>query len=158
MSTLIQQEIPNSVNKKYGRCENKIKRDIGYQWCHDCDVTLCELCVPEHDTEYLDPTTASIQNHENHTAAVAARVCVTHKYKPLEYFCVDHSAKLCGLCLIKEHRKCDKIDTLESIVNEKRSIENFIADKLRTTRIALVHTHQDTKKNKVKRSTIHCSK
>ena len=100
-------------------------------------------CVPSHKTVILDRK--AVTNHGGHKqkATVTTRLCMKHAGKTLEYFCGDHSETICVLCLLKEHRKCDKVGTIESLVNEKRGTEKDIADKLWSTRIALEQIRQE---------------
>ena len=42
------------------------------------------------------------------------RMCPQHDDKEVEYFCGDHNALACGRCAVFEHRKCEKLTTIES--------------------------------------------
>ena len=100
-------------------------------------------CLTSHKTEILDRKAVTVHGGHKQKATVTTRLCIKHAGKTLEYFCGDHSEAICGLCLLKEHRKCDKVDTIETLVNEKRETEKDIADKLWSTRIALEQIRQE---------------
>ena len=143
VSTLMDLDIHNRTDKKCGRCKDVVQKDCGQHWCHNCGMIVCMQCMPSHKTEHVDHKIKPIQGLQIEKEAVTTRLCIKHTNKPLDIFCVDHSTVICGLCFLNEHRKCDKVEELDIIVSKRRSTENDIADKLKTTRISMEQVRQD---------------
>ena len=113
------------------------------------NLVSCNICCERFKQPMGLPCLCQdcLLSYENKTenAAVATKFCFKHIDKPLDIFCVDHSAAICGLCLLNEHRKCDNVAELETIVNKRKATENEIANQLRTTRIEMeqIQRNQD---------------
>ena len=143
VSTLMELDVYNRTDQKCGRCKDVVQKDCSPQWCHNCLMIVCIQCMPSHKNEHVGHKTTHIKDLQIEKEAVTTRLCIKHTDKPLDIFCVDHSTAICGLCFLNEHRKCDKVEELDIIVRKRRSTENDIADKLKTTRISMEQVRQD---------------
>ncbi|XP_021354469.1 nuclear factor 7, brain-like isoform X1 [Mizuhopecten yessoensis] len=47
-------------------------------------------------------------------------ICSLHKGKEMEFFCTDHERTICSLCMVKEHRQCKEVDTIEAAADKTR--------------------------------------
>lgn len=93
--------------------------------CVQCADTLCETCKnyhnsmkfpTEHEIRSLDDFSA-----ENVSVSIFKNNCTEHPSKILELYCMDHETPCCCMCVSINHRKCDKVMSLEEAAKGVRS-------------------------------------
>ncbi|XP_048239466.1 uncharacterized protein LOC125372842 [Haliotis rufescens] len=109
-------------------CKQQGKTTRATSWCSVCDDFFCDGCLKMHN---MIPTS---RDHEVVDASDATKrkakhrfMCKTHKDKQIELFCKDCRMAICHTCCSIKHRKCDDVDTLDSmtpIVREHLSNQN----------------------------------
>ena len=90
--------------------------------------TICDDCKDLHKF------TQSLQNHKIVTIADSGEwrngveveeFCAEHDGKVIDAFCYTHDNLCCSICLVKHHRTCLNVESLENITTEKE--ENDVA-------------------------------
>ncbi|XP_062618197.1 protein PML-like [Saccostrea cucullata] len=108
-------------NKNCMFCKRLEKTVLAYHWCKSCMEAICEDCKSLHRA------VPSLQNHkivnlsnikEVNSEIEIEESCLLHKGKVLDVFCHDHQKLCCSVCLVKEHKLCKNIDTVEDIALE----------------------------------------
>ncbi|XP_048239441.1 tripartite motif-containing protein 67-like [Haliotis rufescens] len=109
-------------------CKQQGKTTPALSWCSVCDYVFCDGCLKMHnmmpmsrDHEVVDGSDATKRKAKHRF------MCKTHKDKQIELFCKDCRMAICHTCCSIKHRKCDDVDTLDSmtpIVREHLSNQN----------------------------------
>ncbi|XP_048239479.1 E3 ubiquitin-protein ligase TRIM9-like isoform X2 [Haliotis rufescens] len=109
-------------------CKQQGKTTPALSWCSVCDDVFCDGCLKMHNMMPM------LRDHEIVNASDATKrkskhrfMCKTHKDKQIELFCKDCRMAICYTCCSIKHRKCDDVDTLDSmtpIVREHLSNQN----------------------------------
>ncbi|XP_062597742.1 tripartite motif-containing protein 5-like [Saccostrea cucullata] len=103
-------------NKNCMFCTRAEKTVPARYWCKICMEAICEDCKSFHR---LVP---SLQDHKITNLANIKEVnseieieetCLFHKEKVLDVFCHDHQQLCCSVCLVKQHKSCKNVDTIE---------------------------------------------
>ena len=101
----------------------------GRHWCKVCMETICDDCKDLH--KFLQ----SLQNHkivtigdsgEWRNGVEVEEFCAEHDGKVIDAFCYNHDNLCCSICLVKHHRTCLNVESLEDIAAEKE--ENDVAN------------------------------
>ncbi|XP_078319534.1 uncharacterized protein LOC111118901 [Crassostrea virginica] len=109
-------------------CQRKGKTVSGRHWCKVCMETICDDCKDLHKF------VPSLQNHKIVTIADSGEwrngveveeFCAEHDGKVIDAFCFNHDNLCCSICLVKHHRTCLNVKSLEDIATEKE--ENDVA-------------------------------
>ncbi|XP_078316970.1 uncharacterized protein LOC144620388 [Crassostrea virginica] len=91
--------------------------------------TICDDCKDLHKF------VPSLQNHKIVTIADSGEwrngveveeFCAEHDGKVIDAFCYNHDNLCCSICLVKHHRTCQNVESLEDIAAEKE--ENDVAN------------------------------
>ncbi|XP_062592857.1 uncharacterized protein LOC134254347 [Saccostrea cucullata] len=99
-------------------CKRSEKVVPAKHWCKVCMEAICEDCKSLHRNVPV------LQNHkivnlsnikEVNSEVEIEESCLLHKGKVLDVFCHDHQKLCCSVCLVKEHKLCKNIDTIEDI-------------------------------------------
>ncbi|XP_048239480.1 tripartite motif-containing protein 2-like isoform X1 [Haliotis rufescens] len=109
-------------------CKQQGKTTPALSWCSVCDDAFCDGCLKMHNMMPM------LRDHEIVNASDATKrkakhrfMCKTHKDKQIELFCKDCRMAICHTCCSIKHRKCDNVDTLDSLtpfVREHLSNQN----------------------------------
>ncbi|XP_071079845.1 E3 ubiquitin-protein ligase TRIM56-like [Haliotis cracherodii] len=101
-------------------CQDLGESHPANSYCQDCDVPLCERCVRIH---------ASLPSMSNHVIAdLGGAVKVTRRQRcwehneVMDFCCRDCNKAICPKCCIIYHRRCDSVDTIQSMISEMRSV------------------------------------
>ncbi|XP_048239481.1 E3 ubiquitin-protein ligase TRIM71-like isoform X2 [Haliotis rufescens] len=109
-------------------CKQQGKTTPATSWCSVCDDVFCDGCLKMHnmmpmsrDHEVVDASNATKRKSKHRF------MCKTHKDKQIELFCKDCRMAICHTCCSIKHRKCDDVDSLDSMtpfVREHLSNQN----------------------------------
>lgn len=151
----ILQKMIDKVNDQY--CEPCLRdndHEPASDYCLPCNEYLCELC-----TKYHRKSMASIDHRifkigEMESIEIVpkievANICHDHQNDKIQLYCHDHEQPCCALCGGTEHRKCERVDTLENAVRFlKESGEmDSILNKIKTFKKRLLNTKTRQEKN-----------
>ena len=107
-------------------CQRKGKTVSSRHWCKVCMETICDDCKDFHK---LVP---SLQNHKIVTITDSGEwrngfeveeFCAEHDGKVIDAFCYNHDNLCCSICLVKHHRTCLNVESLEDIGEEKEKTD-----------------------------------
>ncbi|XP_062618196.1 E3 ubiquitin-protein ligase TRIM45-like [Saccostrea cucullata] len=108
-------------NKLCMICKRLEKTVPANHWCKVCMEAICEDCKSLHRV------VQSLQNHkvisllnikELKSEVEIEEFCLLHKGKALDLFCHDHQELCCSLCLVKQHKWCKNVNSVEDIALE----------------------------------------
>lgn len=133
----ILQKIVNEPNEK--RCEACVRdgdEEEAFDFCLSCIEYLCKLCAKYHKKNLATRDHIIISVDEMKSMQVvpnanAGNRCPKHQHEHIQLYCHDHEQPCCGLCGGTEHRKCEKVDTIENvahILRESGQMESLLKD------------------------------
>nr|XP_022316412.1 uncharacterized protein LOC111120057 [Crassostrea virginica] len=117
----------NVENELCKFCQRKGKTVPGRHWCKVCMETICDDCKDLHKF------VPSLQNHkicdmtdsgEWRNGVEVEEFCAEHDGKVIDAFCCNHQTLCCSICLVKHHRFCPSVESLEDIAEKE---ENDVA-------------------------------
>lgn len=119
-----------------GTCEEGGDSTVASFWCRDCAEPLCQSCLKyhrlmkisrKHKIEELD----SIKHHPTRVLSVP-QPCPDHVGKDIELFCADHNSLCCVMCVATEHRRCEKVASVDKLAKqlEEGVVMKELTDKL----------------------------
>ncbi|XP_071172135.1 E3 ubiquitin-protein ligase TRIM56-like [Mytilus edulis] len=114
---LLEKEKVENPQKKCMVCERmEIKSEASFI-CVDCSDLLCSNCKKHHKASKTS------SDHEirniNELSSVSEclktfkNLCSEHKEEELKLFCVDHQIPCCSMCVSINHRRCEKVLSIE---------------------------------------------
>ncbi|XP_053398941.1 tripartite motif-containing protein 2-like [Mercenaria mercenaria] len=123
-------------DKLCGTCEEGGDSTIASYWCRDCAEPLCDNCLKyhrlmkisrRHKIEEMD----IIKRHPKRILSVP-QPCPDHVGKDIELFCADHNTLCCVMCVATEHRRCDKVASIDKLAKqlEEGAVTEELVDKL----------------------------
>ncbi|XP_071108146.1 E3 ubiquitin-protein ligase TRIM56-like [Haliotis cracherodii] len=98
-------------------CEKLGETTPGASWCSECQVSLCERCVKIHR--------ASPSSHDHEICDLSGEVkvkrrrkvmCREHKDEAIKLVCKDCHKAVCQTCFVINHRKCESVVTIVSMI------------------------------------------
>ncbi|KAK3586787.1 hypothetical protein CHS0354_016962 [Potamilus streckersoni] len=112
----------NEAGKYCGQCQNQGKESLAICLCKECGQAMCMTCkqyhngfpsLSQHDIINLidgDESCSVIPNQ------ATIEVCSSHSSERIKFFCGDHNRLCCNTCVILEHRKCDRVTTVDDMI------------------------------------------
>lgn len=115
-------------------CLRQNDKEKATDYCLSCKEYLCDQCTEYHRRSMasLDHTIMStIEMKSVHVAPKeSTHKCPKHRHdEKIQMYCHDHEQPCCGLCGCTEHRKCERVDTVENAVQflkENRQIDSLL--------------------------------
>ncbi|XP_033756498.1 uncharacterized protein LOC117339168 isoform X2 [Pecten maximus] len=89
--------------------------------CTDCDEKLCKRCRIHHERSKAsaDHRLVSISGNVGQLCDEKVyEICHKHSGKPLDVYCVDHSAMCCSICVSVSHRQCNNVKPMEDVIKK----------------------------------------
>ncbi|KAL3889733.1 hypothetical protein ACJMK2_002062 [Sinanodonta woodiana] len=89
--------------------------------CNDCKRFMCEICKKHHNENHSQLRHDVIDLNSENTSCFtipnlsAIEICRRHPKKSIEFYCKDHSSLCCSRCGFLEHRKCERVITIEDM-------------------------------------------
>ncbi|XP_052762971.1 transcription intermediary factor 1-alpha-like [Mya arenaria] len=136
--------------------EGEIKEGHGY--CQNCQEYMCQHCIRiVHRSSNLKGHTILSgeqmplippERDDHGSAEEYSEMCKVHANETLKFFCPDHGAFECGVCIVLDHRACsvqfvpdvakgfsntseyrDQINMLREIQNDIQTCEDKVEEK-----------------------------
>lgn len=105
-------------------------------WCRDCAEPLCESCLKYHrlmkiSRRHKIDEMDSVKRYPKRMLS-APQPCPDHVGKDIELFCADHNTLCCVMCVATEHRRCEKVASIEKLAKqlEEGAVTEELVDKL----------------------------
>jgi len=100
-------------------CKTDDKTETAIVFCCKCKNTLCGNCHKLHKRFSVmdEHRIVTIGTSEETEHIEFDENCKIHTGKYIEAFCLDHNELLCAVCLLKAHRKCENVKTIEEVVD-----------------------------------------
>ncbi|XP_062592858.1 uncharacterized protein LOC134254348 [Saccostrea cucullata] len=121
LSSMSREDPELDENKNCMFCKRLEKTVLANHWCKSCMEAICEDCKSLHRA------IPSLQNHkivnlssikEVNSEIEIEESCLLHVGKILDVFCHNHQKLCCSVCLVKQHKLCKNVGTLEDIAHE----------------------------------------
>lgn len=117
-------------------CLRDNEREKTSDYCLSCNEYLCMLCVKYHRKNMASRDHTIIKISEMLSMPIVpekrlSNCCPKHKNEKIQMYCHEHEQPCCGLCVGTEHRKCEKVDTVENvahILRESRKMDCMLSD------------------------------
>ena len=97
--------------------------------CVNCSEALCESCVRSHRKLKFASLHKVIDigdlYESGSTLQKAELYCNDHPDNKLEAYCYDHSTVCCMSCVMLSHRKCDKVESVDTAANTKKTSDEI---------------------------------
>ncbi|XP_052215866.1 uncharacterized protein LOC127834233 isoform X3 [Dreissena polymorpha] len=91
-------------------CKGNDRNTEAEFYCEDCCKIYCGKCLEHHNFLYQKHVTLDKKNFSKWPVSDATfdvlEQCEVHKNRKLETFCEDHSALMCTVCHVYNHKKC----------------------------------------------------
>ncbi|XP_062616147.1 uncharacterized protein LOC134277866 [Saccostrea cucullata] len=99
-------------------CLRDNEEEEAIAFCATCMENLCQVCTKCHKKGLVTKSHKVYQLSKMKSSnilsdSVSNLSCSKHKNREIELFCNDHKALCCTMCVSTEHRKCDRVDTVE---------------------------------------------
>jgi len=109
-----------------GLCETCLftsKKTASTLFCVDCKECLCDECGTAHRIQRLSRHHTIVDKSDGPPEEVIAQLsvlvaCPLHKSEDVVYICRDHDQTCCSQCANTVHRKCDKLDVIEDLIEK----------------------------------------
>ncbi|XP_033725753.1 tripartite motif-containing protein 45-like [Pecten maximus] len=89
--------------------------------CTECEEKLCKQCRICHERNKATAAhrLVSISGNVGQLCDVKVyEICHQHSGKPLDVYCVDHSAMCCSICVSVSHRQCNNVKPMEDVIKK----------------------------------------
>ncbi|XP_033757395.1 uncharacterized protein LOC117339795 [Pecten maximus] len=89
--------------------------------CTECDEKLCKQCRICHERNKATAAhqLVSISGNVGQLCDVKVyEICHKHSGKPLDVYCIDHSAMCCSICVSVSHRQCNNVKPMEDVIKK----------------------------------------
>lgn len=113
-------------------CLRENDKEKATDYCLSCKEYLCDQCIKYHRRSMASLDHTIMSTIEMKSVQVAPKEstnrCPKHRLEKIQMYCHDHEQPCCGLCGCTEHRKCERVDTLENAVQflkENRQIDSL---------------------------------
>ena len=96
-----------------------------HSYCKNCRDAMCEPCAKTHKglrscRNHKVLTTTQFADAIN-SLKVEEELCKDHDGKLKEHYCYTHSTLCCSQCLSENHRKCDRVSTVEEAAKKSKT-------------------------------------
>ncbi|KAL3891956.1 hypothetical protein ACJMK2_004198 [Sinanodonta woodiana] len=111
--------------KEVYHCDQCIKQGkelLATYFCKDCDRSMCMSCMQFHDgfpslgRHYIISVSDGAQSCFVTPDMSTIATCNKHSKKRIKFFCGDHETPCCNTCVILEHRKCERVITVDDML------------------------------------------
>ncbi|KAL3847601.1 hypothetical protein ACJMK2_018504 [Sinanodonta woodiana] len=98
------------------------RENVATSVCKDCNKFICTVCREHHD-EIASPNNHNVFDlfiNNKSTVAIpnlsSIEMCRRHPKEHLKFLCVDDNALCCNTCGFLEHRKCERVITIDDMI------------------------------------------
>lgn len=112
-------------------CKRNKSSATVHSYCKNCRDAMCEPCAKTHKglrtcRNHKVLTTEQFAEAIN-SLKVEEEFCKQHEDKSMEHFCYTHSTLCCSQCLSENHRKCDRVVTVEEAASKSKEKGQIVA-------------------------------
>ncbi|VDI24450.1 tripartite motif-containing protein 2/3 [Mytilus galloprovincialis] len=141
---LIEKERVESPLKQCMVCERMETKSEASFICVDCSDLLCSNCKKHHKASKTSCDHEIKQINELSSVSESLKafknICPEHKGEELKLFCADHQTPCCSMCVSINHRRCEKVLSIENA-----AIEYATNDKVKDLKTHLGNVDSDVK-------------
>ncbi|XP_063441932.1 transcription intermediary factor 1-alpha-like [Mytilus trossulus] len=141
---LLEKEKVENPQKQCMVCERMETKSEASFICIDCSDLLCSNCKKHHKANKLTCDHEMRQINELSSVSECLKtfknLCSEHKGEELKLFCVDHQTPCCSMCVSINHRRCEKVLSIEDAAKEYAT-----TDKVTDLRTQLSEVDDDIK-------------
>lgn len=125
------QKLVAEADEKYCEpCLRDNEKEETSDYCLTCNEYLCMLCAKCHRKSMASRDHIIIKINEMLSIQIVpeggpTNGCPKHNHETIQMYCYDHEQPCCGLCVGTEHRKCEKVDTVENAAQCLRESEQM---------------------------------
>lgn len=121
MNVILQKMVEQPNEKHCEACLRDGDEEEAADFCVSCNEYLCKLCTKYHRKNLGTRDHDIFTVDEMKSMQVVPKVniescCFKHQQEKVQLYCHDHEQACCALCGGTEHRKCDRVDTVEDAV------------------------------------------
>lgn len=111
-------------------CLRENENEESTDYCLSCNEYLCMLCAKCHRRNMASRHHIIKKINEMLLMQIVPeerllKGCPKHENGKIQMYCFDHEQPCCGLCVGTEHRKCEKLDTIENAAHTLRESEKL---------------------------------
>ena len=117
-------------------CEEGGDPTVASHWCRDCAEPLCDNCLKYHrlmkiSRRHKIEEMEILRRHPKRILGVP-QPCPDHVGKDIELFCADHNTLCCVMCVATEHRRCEKVASIDKLSKqmEEGAVNEELVDRL----------------------------
>lgn len=115
-------------------CKRENDEEEAIDYCISCKEYLCASCTKYHKRNMASHDHNLFKASEMKSIQVIPQInisdcCPKHRHEKVQLYCHDHDQPMCGLCGGTEHRKCEKVDTIENalqVIRESGQIDSLL--------------------------------
>ncbi|CAG2232793.1 unnamed protein product [Mytilus edulis] len=141
---LLEKEKVESQQKQCMVCERMETKSEASFICVDCSDLLCQNCKKHHKANKFSCDHEIRQINELSSISECLKtfknICPEHKGEELKLFCADHQTPCCSMCVSINHRRFEKVLSIENA-----AIEYATTDKVKDLRTQLSEVDHDVK-------------
>lgn len=133
INVILQNMGDHTHDKQCEPCLRDSEINKASDYCLSCEEYICMNCAKCHKKNMASLNHTIVLIQEMNMIQIVPEIasvnfCPKHKHEKIQLYCHDHEQLCCCLCGSTEHRKCDRVDTLEDALNFFR--ENGLIDTL----------------------------
>ncbi|KAK3576522.1 hypothetical protein CHS0354_018015 [Potamilus streckersoni] len=124
VSSLLDMTLDIPGEKLCDMCLKWNRENSATSFCKDCNKFICNVCREHHD-EITTPNRHNVfnlfSNNESNVVIPnfsSIEMCRSHPKEHLKFFCGDDNALCCNTCGFLEHRKCERITTIDDMIKK----------------------------------------
>ncbi|XP_071121403.1 uncharacterized protein [Mytilus edulis] len=107
-------------------CTARSMTQTAFQWCTECEETLCSECTEAHKVQKMSRSHHLVEICKLPKNIHLSNNCSMHQHLPLDYFCVDHDIVCCKECLPTNHRVCKNVTSIDIASKSSKQSETFL--------------------------------
>ncbi|XP_060579879.1 E3 ubiquitin-protein ligase TRIM33-like [Ruditapes philippinarum] len=102
-------------------CDQDGRTEPAYGYCQDCQEHLCKTCFEHHTRPKPARNHILLDKNEMPLQPITVDInldttdnCTKHTNKPLEFYCNNHDAVTCYVCVTLKHKQC-RVDYIPDV-------------------------------------------
>ncbi|KAL3892081.1 hypothetical protein ACJMK2_004318 [Sinanodonta woodiana] len=101
-----------------GQCQKLGKESLATCICKECDQAMCLTCKQYHNgfPSLSHHGIINISDGDESCTVSTSELCSIHSTERIKFVCGDHNTMCCNTCVILEHRKCDRVITVDEMI------------------------------------------
>ena len=107
-------------------CTARGKTPTAFQWCTECEESLCSECTEAHKVQKMSRSHHLVEIGKIPNKINLSYNCSKHQQLPYDYFCVDHDLICCKECLPNDHRACKNVTSIDIASKNSKQSQSFL--------------------------------